>query len=244
MTMMGTVAFAEWPRYLGVLDSEFTDAPPPHRLEYFRIDPCLRPGSDALVRFLECNPAPTVEQQKLFSETRTRLGEVGKTPKFTLYDLWYERARADRSAAAPEPHSDIRSVLVKTGPDEYHEIDVRTHYQNILPPSETIDTFNGGPLLMVMSDSGGVHSKIVDTPYMFGRSGVVKPNFLAVEKAIQKLTPPGLSILAETNDYASPACEVTLYRSDQTVDGKITVYYRFKGSRAVVTGSRYEPYSQ
>jgi hypothetical protein len=142
----------------------------------------------------------------------------------------------------------MKSVLVKTGPDEYYEIDVRTPIQNVLPPSETIDTFNGGPLLLVQSnEGGGMRHHILDTLYMFGRAGVEKPNFLAVEKAIQKLTPPGLSILTETNDYTSPACEVTLFRIDrnapsccQTVEGKITVYYRFVGSRAVVTGSKYE----
>jgi hypothetical protein len=247
VAFFGPAAFAGWPRCVNVAGNEDTDSPPPHPLEYFRTDPCLRPSSDPLVRSLGCDPAPTAEQQKRLRDVRTRLVEVGKTKRFTLYDLWY-----DRQLAVPSGElSYLKSVLVKSGRDEYHEIDVRTPVDNILPPSETIDTYNGGPLLMVKSNYGGIHSPIVDTPYMFNRDGVVKPNFLAVEKAIQKLTPPGLSILAETNDYASPVCEVTLYRSDrnepsccQTVEGKITVYYRFAGNRAVVTGSKYQAQPQ
>jgi hypothetical protein len=249
IALVGPAAFAGWPRYVGVLDSDHTDTPPPHRLEYFQVDPCLRPRSDFLVRAFECNPSPSELKRELRAATRTKLVEVGKTAKFTIYDLWYLTPPTDRSGIPTD--FNMRSVLVKSGPDEYHEIDVRTPYESILPPSMTIDTFNGGPLLIVESNEGGIHHVIVDTLYMFDRTGVVKPNFLAVEQAIQKLMPPGLSILTETNDYASPACEVTLFRPDrnepsccQTAEGKITVYYRFVGSRAAVTGSKYEPPSQ
>jgi hypothetical protein len=250
--LMGTTAFAGWPRYLsGDGKGPSTDSPPAHPLAYFQVDPCLRPRTDALVLAIECTwqgkPAPTPEELKRWTSTRIDLVEVGKIGNWTIYDLWYWR---DGPSYGPAyPNFDLRSVLVKTAADQYREINVQVRNGGVFPPSEIIN-LDGEPILIAKFHDGGNDSNIYETRYMFNASGLAAPDFSAVGEAVAKLKPPNMSGVIAKDDYPSMTFTLELYKNDTTLPrvdvkerGRITVTYRFVDGRAVVTSSKYEPYT-
>jgi hypothetical protein len=95
---------------------ERSDSPPAHDLAYFRVDPCSR--SDPNDRVLQCGQQPTPMELNQRLKTRTKLRVVGKVGAFTIYDLLYFF-----STGRPDPG--MRSVLIETAPNQFHEIHVR-----------------------------------------------------------------------------------------------------------------------
>ncbi len=248
IAVIASKAFAEWPRNVsGDGKGGFTDSPPAHPLAYFQVDPCLRPTSDALTGALGCTwvgkPLPTPDEQKSWAGTRSDLVEVGGIGKFTVFDLWYQRG--DRFY----PDFGLRSVLVKTAADQYREINVQSRFGNSFPASEII-RLDGEPILIAKSHDGGNHNRIDETLYMFRPSGLETPDFKAVGETVKKLMPPNMSVRVWTHDYAAMTDLVEAYRNDLNLPPvsvqervRISVTYRFVNGRAVMTGSKYEPYS-
>jgi hypothetical protein len=245
---LAATAFAGWPRYVsGDGKGGFTDSPPAHSLAYFQVDPCLRPESDALVGAMECTwrgaPPPTPDERKRRAEARTKLVEVGKIGGFTIYDLWYSRGNG---TYPPDPS--LRSVLVKVAADRYREMDVQIRWGAIFPASQ-IGKLDGEPILIANYHDGGNHSSVHQRLYMFRAGGWETPDFKAVDEAVAKLK-PDMSVLDSTNDYTSLTYVWQVYktpglpRGPINEHGQITVTYRFVDGHAVVTSSKYEPYSQ
>jgi hypothetical protein len=180
------------------------------------------------------------------ANTRTELNEIGQIGKLKIYDLWYSRGIEDSPGGDPS----LRSILVEAAPGEYREIDVQMRHGYLFPASEIV-VLDGEPILIAKSHDGGNHNRIDETLYMFRPSGLEKPDFKAVSEAVAKLTPPNMSIRVWTHDYATMTDLVETYRNDLGLPSvsvtercKISVTYRFVNGRAVVTGSKYEPYSQ
>jgi hypothetical protein len=250
IALLGSTAFAEWPRHLGGLS---TDSPPPHPLAYFLIDPCSRPESDGLVRTIQCTwpyaPPPSIAELRRRAEIHTDLVELGKAGEFAIYDLWYRRDGSFFQTGTVAT-ADVGSVLVKTAADQYREIDVDVRSGDLFPPSEIV-ILDGDPILIAKSHDGGNHNRIAENLYMFRPSGLLTPNFEAVAATVKKLTPPNMSVRAWTHDYPTMTDLVETYRNDLNLPPvdvqervRISVTYRFVDGRAVVTGSKYEPYSQ
>jgi hypothetical protein len=224
--------------------SYFTESPPPHSLAYFETDPCLRPDTDHLVGSLECGkwpgaPPPDAAELERRANTTTELVELGEIGDFTIYDLWYARLQRGR---------DLRSILIKTGPDEYREVNVNFCRQPTYPASEVVD-LDGEKMLLVEYHDGGNNSNITKTPYVIGPAGLERPDFSAVGKAISDLMPPkNMSVRHWNDDYESMKIVIDFYRNDTNEPpvmvqdrGCLTVTYRYFQGHAVVAGSNYEP---
>jgi hypothetical protein len=250
IALLGSTAFAGWPR-VGAGSS--ADSPPPHPLAYFLVDPCARPESDGLVRAIQCTspyaPSPSSAELKRRAEIHTDVVELGKVGGFTIYDLWYRRDGSFYQAGAVAS-ADVRSVLVKTDADQYREIDVDVRIGDLFPASEIVN-LDGEPILIAKSHDGGNHNRIDENLYMFRPSGLETPDFKAVGETVKKLTPPNMSLRVWTHDYATMTDLVEIYRNDLNLPPvavqervRISVTYRFVNGHAVVTSSKYEPYSQ
>jgi hypothetical protein len=175
--------------------------------------------------------------------------ELGKVGGFTIYDLWYRRDGPLYQAGPSVPYADVRSILVKTANDQYREIDVSVRIGDLFPASEVVN-LDGEPILIAKSHDGGNHNRIAETLYMFRPSGLETPDFKAVGEAVTKLIPPNMSIRVWTHNYATRTDLVETYRNDLNLPPvsvqerlRISVTYRFVNGRAVVTGSKFEPYS-
>lgn len=248
LTLGVTTAFAGWQRSVNLWNEDIADTPPPHPLKYFQVDPCLRPDTDALGQALDCTydgaPAPSPVERERRVNTQTELIEVGRIGEFTIYDLWYSRG-----IPFPYPGPDVRSVLVKTGADEYRELDVRLRLGYAFPASAIVN-LDGEPILIVKSHDGGNHNRIDREYYMFRQGEPARPNFQDVGRAVRELTLGNMAVLTRADDYDLMTVVVELYRNDLnlppalvTERGRITVAYRFVDGRAVVTSSKYVPYS-
>jgi len=144
----------------------------------------------------------------------------------------------------------LRSILVKTAVDQYREINVQSRFGSSFPASAVIN-MDGEPILIAKSHDGGNHNRIDEILYMFRANGVETPDFKAVGDAVTKLKPPNMSVRTWTHDYETMIDLVETYRNDLnlppvsvTERGRITVTYHLSNGRAIVTGSKYEPYSQ
>lgn len=217
----------------------FTDNPQPHPLRYFKMDPCQRPASDKLVASLQCSSGDTSRTSK----TQTRLTEIGNVGAFRIYDLW-----CYRDADNPNEPS-LRSILVKTAGDQYREINVRKLHGSLTPSSEIVN-LGGEPILVAKSHDGGNHNRIDEQLYMFRPSGIVAPDFKAVNETAAKLTPTNMSVRGSVDDYTAMTVLVELYRNDLglppvsvTERARILITYRFVNGRAIVISSNYTPYS-
>jgi hypothetical protein len=85
---------------------------------------------------------------------------------------------------------------------------------------------------------------------MFRDGGLETPDFSAVRQAALELTPTNMSIRTTEDNFTSMTYTTELYRNDLnlpivsiTQRARVTVNYRFLDGRAVVTSSKYEPYS-
>ncbi len=218
---------------------------PPHPLAYFRVDPCLRPESDLRGGYFSCDPPSTTELKRRVSVT-TELREVGRIGTLKIYDLWYSRGIPGSWGGDPS----LRSILVETAPSQFREIDVQIRRGDLFPASEIVE-IDAEQILIAKSHDGGNHNRIDEKLYIVRLSGIESPDFKAVGEAVAKLTPPNMSLRGWIHDYAAKTELVELYRNDLglppvsvTERAKIFVTYRFVNGHAVVTGSKYEPYSR
>jgi hypothetical protein len=243
VVLLGTSAFAGWQRYLsGDGKGPETDSPPPHPLAYFQVDPCLRPRTDVLVLAIDCtvDGKPSPDQRRLWAKTRIELVEIGKIRQFTIYDLWYRRG------GFSYPNFDVRSVLVKTAPNQYREINVQARFGEYFPASEIVN-LDGEPILIAKSHPGGNHHWIVQTLYMFSRSSPETPDFRAVADAAAKLLPPQMAVRWVDDDLASMTYSEDIWNDFNQMptlpeDGsRIVVKYRFVDGRAIVTSATLRP---
>lgn len=249
IALMGTTSFAGWQRTIGGTGNlPVLYSPPSHSLAYFLVDPCLRPDTDALVRARNCNwpgIAPSPDEVRRRASTRAELKEVGKIREFTIYDLWYSTGE-DHDPGDPS----LRSVLVKTATDQYREVNVAMRWGREFPASEIVN-LDGEPILIARWNNGANASRTYDTLYMFPPSGSETPDFKAVDEAAAKLKPANMSVYWDKNNYALLTYTAELYTGDVNLPrimvrehGLITITYRFVDGRAIVTSSKFEPYSQ
>lgn len=142
VALLAATASGAWERTVQSGKGEFIDSPPPHPLAYFQMDPCARPETDPVAAFFSClSGKPSPEEAERRSQTTTELVEIGKIEDFTIYDLWYTRGFWGPS----DNGRDGRSVIVKTGEDEYREL-VATEWQPLAGalPTEIFAPGHGG----------------------------------------------------------------------------------------------------
>ncbi len=245
ISMLAATAFGGWTRTINAGKGEVVDSPPPHPLAYYQVDPCSRPESDNLFPGFSCSPTTEAKELERRANTTTQITEIGKIGEFTVYDLWYTTG-----FIAPPGKPDLRSVLIKTGDDEYRELDDWETWGalDFFPASKILE-MDGQQVLIVGAHDGGNDRNIWNTPYIFSEGGPEKADFGAIDKAIKALIPPYMSVRGFEEDFASMEKIVELYRNDTHEPpvavkerARITITYRFLDGHAVVTGNTYEPY--
>jgi hypothetical protein len=245
ISVLSAAAFGGWPRTMNAGKGDWVDSPPPHPLAYYQVDPCLRPESDNLFTAFGCIPTTEAKELERRAKTTTQVTEIGRIGGFMVYDLWYSTGMYNTPG-----QRDLRSVLIKTGSDEYRELDVFElfGYPDAFPASQIVQ-MDGQELLIVEAHNGGNNNHIFKTPYIFREGGPEKADFSAVDKTVKALLPPYMSIRGSDEDFASMETIVELYRNDTHKPpvavkerARITITYRFLDGHAVVTGNTYEPY--
>jgi hypothetical protein len=153
---------AEWKRYENQ-SMDKPDTPPAHTLEYFRADPCLRRNVRERPSF--CGAAKLV---------RTDLASIGKIGRFTIFDLSYN---FDQD---PNPTPGIKSILVQSGTDEFHELYVVGWFSVL---DEVVQAGSRQILRSVYSD-GGSYSGNTEEFFAFSdEKGPVRLDFSPVYEA-------------------------------------------------------------
>jgi len=240
LTMLAAVAArGEWKRTVSSGKGDSRDAPPPHPLAYFRLDPCARPSSDSVTRALDCD-APS-GQKHLKDVNIRRLGTAGA---FVILELTYVK---DGPAY---PNQDVKSIVLRTNTGQYREIDVRDRHGNAFPDSTLLDV-HGIPVLDVRSHDGGQNILIEHRLYTFDAAGANLIDLSPVEAAVKAVMPANMSIRLFDDDFAAGAHYVAAYRNDLNLPpaavkerARITISYRLDGTHVVVTGSQFEPFEE
>jgi hypothetical protein len=155
------------------------DSPPAHRPSYFQVDPCAR--SDPKDRFLQCvtgTPPPTAEPPQ---NIRTELREVGDIGSFAVYDLVYFNGE-DTGETKPVQ---LRSVLVKVGPDSFREVHVQEALGAVLPTE--IMQVGQQRLIEVKPEDGGMYHIVYEDYFILTSGGLQHLDFGPVIAAAERL---------------------------------------------------------
>src|SRR5437773_9355865 len=115
--LLSVPACAEWQRYAVIEGHEFFEAADPHQLTYFMRDALLRPERGFCYR---CTPEQKAKEARQ-NQPKASVQVVGLLNGFAIYDLFFT---FDEHGGYLPPK--WKSILVKTGPNEYREI---YHYQ-------------------------------------------------------------------------------------------------------------------
>src|SRR5271157_2646044 len=111
LSLLALQAGAAWQRHVGTPKGDWFDQPEPHPLAYFTEYPMLRNESGDFCSL--CSPDKRLAEAKK-QQVGSDLRLVGTLGGFEVYDLFY-RFKCQGCV-------DSKSILVKTGPDEYREI--------------------------------------------------------------------------------------------------------------------------
>lgn len=238
---------AGWDRFVDSFKGDTPlDSPPAHPLAYFQTDPCLRPAADRVSLLFECTwpgkPPATAEEKAQWARTVASVNEIGRAERFTIFEVTYSR----NGGGYPDP--DAKSVVVKTAANTYREIDIRLRRGSEFPASSLL-TIQGRPFVDVPSHDGGQNVIYYHRLYLIAPDGGGMVDLTPIEQAARAAIPPHMSMRTYRDDFASLTREVEAYRNDLNLPwaevrerARITITFRIDGARAVVTGSRVEPY--
>lgn len=227
---------ADWKRHIQTVTGSWADFPPARSLSYFQVDPCAR--SDPKDRFLQCGyEKPAAASQK----NPTRLIEVGRIGGHTVFDLTYEPFRDERGKVWP---IQLRSVLVKVGPDLFREVRVEEVNGEVLPTR--IITVGHEKLLMIKYEDGGMYHYVYEDYLFVTPDGLERLDFEPVETAATKALPPGQFNWQPTTVYG---LDKLIYRIDSgkqrrrmaCCDGRVEVPYKIENGKVIPGKAVYKP---
>jgi len=101
-----------WKRYVTTPKGAWFDSPAPQPLAHFTRYPALLDMSGDFCYL--CSPEKKLSTAKATKEPKAEVHEVGSIGGWTIYDVFYR--------FQSEGAIDWKSILVRTGPDEYREI--------------------------------------------------------------------------------------------------------------------------
>jgi hypothetical protein len=212
---------AEWKRYENQRMDK-PDTPPAHTLAYFRANPCLR--QDLRERPSDCGDA------KL---NRADLVAIGKIGRFTIFDLSYN------FDGDPDSTPAIKSILVQSGADEFHELYVVERYwtQGWFPNTEIVEVGSQQILRSVYRD-GGLYSGNTEEYFAFSdEKGPVLLDFGPVYEAAARVG-GGWNLAAEF-DFPSQTWKSGINPGGARVtccEGSVVVSFRIDpDDRVIVT---------
>ena len=229
-----------WQRHL--VNSDRFDVSEPHPLAYFteyplllELDPCD-----------DCSPEKRSAQAKEMGFT-SEVAFVGTLEGFAIYDVFY-RSQEERER--------WKSILVRTGKDEYREI---YHTESFGPAggsplSAKIITVGKEQLLQTRCWDGP--RSYQDDYWFFDKAGPTIVDFSPILTAARSVLPKGMRLYAFEDEstpgthylwqFDHPALTSTLWVLNRDEPyccsgGRIDVTFRLNQGRVVVTGKRYDP---
>jgi hypothetical protein len=238
MNLLALQAGASWQRHVMTPKEERFDQPEPHPLAYFTEHPMLRDESGDFCPL--CSPDKRLaeaKKQKVASELRS----VGTLGGLEVYDLFY-RFKCEGCV-------DWKSILVKTGPDEYREIYHRepTQVDAHAGPSFIVNV-RQDKLLGARYMVGGNKGEYEDDYYWFDKNGPVLVDFGPVRVAARSVLPKGRNLWGGGDDNGPRTMALAMFKF-WVLDkdnwgrggGAVEVRFRLDQGRVIVTGTKYDP---
>jgi hypothetical protein len=170
------------------------------------------------------------------------LDVVGRVGAFTIYDFEYY------SPGNGEPNQ--RSVLVRVGTDEVHEIQVQGNM--IGGTFYPIKILHAGkqPLIEVKWDDGGNAHFVHEDYFLLAKTGATLLDFMPVVKAADQAIQPEMVTYQPTSKFDLDALIFTIgaYRADSRASGKmacctgrVEVQFHIANGRVVPGQAKYVP---
>jgi hypothetical protein len=176
---------------------------------------------------------------------RTKLRFVGSIRRFAIYDLDYYFDEDYQG----EDTVGLKSILVKTGPDEFHEIYVRDLADVFarIHPSEIVNAGQQRLLGSGYSD-GGNAGGFTEVYFAFDRNGAIRMDFEPIYKAATAAVPKGRTVWRPASKFDFPSLKWQAWLNDSPegrmgcCEGQVTITFRIDSAgRIAVTGSKYDP---
>jgi hypothetical protein len=235
-------AKADWTRYLTGPKGAYSSPAPPRPLAYFRHDAFLRPET------CDCTEEQRAAEEKAGVEknSRAEVVKVGEVTGFEVYDVRYQY----------EGVSLGKSVIVRTGADEYREIFYGGPYTNDAGfyPTSILSAGEDQTFLWFRVDYGGNRHSMEDFLFHVDSKGVTRLNLDPLWQAAKSVLPVGggasdqrLELTPRATAFILQApvyndCDVRDPNPCKTdIRGMVEVDFRLDGDRLTPLGRRYIP---
>lgn len=243
LVLLAVAAHAEWTRYVfGQLD-----APPAHSLAYFRRKPCLRDEKDA-VRVWWCRGAPApAELVEPPSEMYTKLKVAGTIGTFKVYDLEYFFDGPEDPDNPTTPG--MRSVLVRTAPNQFHEIHVEDNTGGEFYPTQ-ITKSGQYSILSIVHGDGGIYRSYTQQCFAISLTGSSLLDFAPVLEAAHSVVPDDMAAYQPMSriNFSSRVFHIWTERTDTGVGAKVSccqglveVPFTIRMGRVIPGKAKYSP---
>jgi hypothetical protein len=233
--VLASQAVAEWTRYVGEATGERIDSSPAFSLSHFRGRPCTQNDPDGPL--FRCG-SPTSRAYQ--TGARTTLQTVGRIDGFTIYDLRYF------SSGETEPGQ--RSVLVRIGADDVHEIHARENaIGGTFYPIKIIAVAQQ-PMVEVKWDDGGNAHSVHEDYLLLRKTGAILLDFAPVVNAAKRSIPADMVTYQPTSRFDLNALmySVGAFRRDSPASnklacctGRVDVHFQIANGRVVPGQSTY-----
>jgi len=240
LILAALTAPAQWQRYVNTERGAWTDKPIAHNPAYFRIDPCAR--TDEKIALLQCNPYPSAEELKGRLKMRTDLEVVGTIGSFTIYDLFY------LDPDLPDPFA--RSVLVKTAPNQLHEIHIGAN--SVRFGAEIVEAGQQHIIKVKYEDEGNLRF-VNEYYFVILKEGAVLLDFAPVIEAASKAPSSDMVTYQPTSkfDLDSLVFRIQTERRDITLgekvsccEGRVEAPFKLEHGRVIPGVAKYFPPGQ
>jgi hypothetical protein len=240
LILFATAASAQWSRVVASGKGEYTDSPPAHSLNYFTDNPyLLADGGD---RCIDCSIVGRNLAKTYIVEADVR--PVGTIAGVNVVDVLYRIGRREDG----KPTSvDWKSILIQTGPGQYHEI---FHLEAAEPGGEPVPSgfiqVGDQLVLSTKNSDGGNGGGCIEVYWVVDSSGARKIDFSALEPAIRARVPPETRF--RMNCYALSLGDQLVHAPVQRANaecsacgwiGYASAHFRLEGARAIPTEVEY-----
>jgi hypothetical protein len=243
LILFATTASAQWTRWVVSGKGGYTDNPPAHSLNYFTDNPyALDDGGDLCIN---CSPAGrNLSAQTYIVESDVR--PVGTIAGLNVVDVFY---RIGRREDGKPTKVEWKSLLIQTGPDQYHEIFHLQAPENGAEPLPSGFIQVGNQLVLSTKNSdGGNGGGCIEAYWLVDSSGAREIDFSALEPAIRARVPPETRFI--TSCYALSLGDQLVHAPVQRANaecnacgwiGHANAHFRLEGARAIPTDVEYIP---
>jgi hypothetical protein len=224
---------ADWKCHIIADDDDSTFEPAePHPLKYF-----------TTTRLQEMRKRIAGEQGVEPSQGLVGMGgsvrELGRIAGFSIEEVRYN--------FADQPRFNAKSILVKTGSDEYREI----YHLEATPMGQVHETVLIGAgltnILFTMYRTSGHPGSAFYDRFWIGKDGPVRADFKPIWQAVEKVVPKESFILDASVSSSAPTLTLSARIQDYNNDaasghlGYADVRFNLNRGRAVVVGAKYQP---